>query len=67
MTVLGQMLRQDGLEEGLEKGLERGIKGMIMDYLDEGVSREKICAKLVKIFEITPEKAGEYFERFSNV
>lgn len=61
MTVLGEMLIQDGME----KGIEMGIREMILDNLEEGIGQEKICAKLCRRFGVSEEKALEYFKRFS--
>lgn len=69
MTVLGEMLIQDGIEKGMErgieKGIEKGIREMILDNLEEGIGKEKICAKLCRRFGLTEEKALESFDRYS--
>lgn len=40
-------------------------KAMILDYLEEGFSKEKILAKLQLRFELTEGQAGQYFERYA--
>jgi len=60
MTILGEMIRQDGIEIGLAKG----IKEMILDNLEEGIGESRICEKLCRRFELSPEKAKEYFDMY---
>lgn len=61
MTILGEMLVQDGME----KGIEKGIRALILDYLEDKIPKEQIMKRLQLRFELTEEKAAEYFERFS--
>lgn len=65
MTKLGQMLVDMGIEKGLAQGLEKGIRGMVLDYLEEGISEERICEKLCRRFDLSAEKAKEYFDKYS--
>lgn len=57
-------LFQDGVNQGMERGIEcemeRGIKALILDYKEDGFTRERIIEKLVKIYAITAEKAESY-------
>ena len=53
------------LQEGMEKGIERGIKVMILDNLEEGVSKEKILGKLQKHFGIDLDSAKECYARYA--
>jgi len=78
MTVLGEMIRQDGIEIGRmdgieigrkagikigkEEGLARGIQEMILDNLEEGISENRILEKLCRRFDLSYEKAKEYFD-----
>lgn len=56
MTLLGQMLREDGIEEGLEKGMEKGLeKGeflklitLVMKKMRKGQPPEVIAEDLVE-------------------
>lgn len=61
--------REDGLEEGLEKGIEKGIKkgiaSLVLDYSEEGFSREKILGKLEKRFDLSAEQAKAYYEQYA--
>ena len=41
MTILGQMLFQDGVEKGVKKGLEQGIQALILDNLEEGTAKKR--------------------------
>ncbi len=52
-------------EEGLQKGIQQGIEALILDNLEEHIPRERIIAKLQRRFELSPEKAEMYYERFS--
>lgn len=61
MTILGEMILQDGIEQGIE----RGIKALILDNLEEGIPREKILIKLQKRFDLNEEKAKAYYEQFA--
>ncbi|WP_051208022.1 hypothetical protein [Butyrivibrio sp. AE3006] len=47
------------------QGLEQGIKIYIKDKIDDKVPEEKIIEKLIYNFDISPEKAKEYYERFA--
>lgn len=53
-----------GVELGMEKGMEKGIQAMILDNMEEGVAAERICEKLQRRFELTPEKAREYVDKY---
>jgi len=74
MTVLGEMIRQDGIEigrqlgekNGIEIGLAKGIREMILDNLEEGIGESRICEKLCRRFGVSPEKAKEYFDKYGN-
>ena len=55
---------EQGLEKGLEKGLELGIRNFILDFREEGFSRERIVEKLQRRFELSERSAREYYDRF---
>jgi len=65
MTVLGEMLRQDGVDEGIEKGIEKGIRVLILDNIEEGIPETRILEKLCRRFQLDAQKAKEYYDRFS--
>ena len=51
-----------GEEQGLEQGIQQGIRIFIEDKIEDGVPKETILHKLQKSFELTPEKAEEYYD-----
>lgn len=65
MTVLGEMIRQDGVAEGMAQGIEKGIRKLILDNMEEGISGERICEKLCRRFGLEAEKAKEFFDKYS--
>lgn len=61
MNGLGQSI----LEEGIEEGMKKGIKALIVDNLEEQTPRERIIAKLCRHFQLTQERAEQYYEQFA--
>lgn len=61
MSGLGQSI----LEEGLEQGIEQGIRAMVLDNLEEQISKDKIMNKLQKHFQLDRERAEQYVERYA--
>lgn len=53
------------VERTVEKTNEDTIELLIMDYLEEGKSREQIIQKLIKVFKIDEDKASSYFEKYN--
>ena len=53
------------VERTVEKTNEDTIELLIMDYLEEGKSREQIIQKLIKVFKIDYDKAASYFDKFN--
>ena len=53
------------LEKGRQEGRQEGIQALILDYIEEGFSKEKIILKLQKRFSLTKEQAEEYFYQFN--
>ena len=49
-------------EEGREQGRKEGILAFIEDKLEDGIAEEIICAKLIKHYHLTEEKAKEYIK-----
>ena len=47
--------------QGRQKGVRQGIRGLIADYLEEGVTETRIIEKLQKIFALDEEAARNYF------
>lgn len=52
-------------EQGVQEGIQQGIEALILDNLEENISREKIISKLQRHFELPLEKAEMYYEKFS--
>ncbi len=48
-----------------EEGREEGIQALILDNLEEEISKERILQKLQKHFNLPMEKAENYYERFA--
>lgn len=58
MTLVGQML--------IQEGLEKGIKIFILDNLSESIPQDRILEKLKKNFSLSEEEAHAYFDKYSN-
>ncbi len=50
-------------QKGEQIGIEKGIKILILDYLEEGYTKERI---LQKRFDLTPKQSEQYFQKFKN-
>ncbi len=59
------MTYKEQMDQEFKKGLEQGIKIFIEDKIEDGVSEDDILRKLEKRFILTPEKAKEYYDKFS--
>ena len=57
--------REEGRKEGRKEGREEGIQALILDNLDEGISKERILTKLQKRFSLTKEEASKYYGKFT--
>lgn len=57
MTGLGQSVYEDGIK----KGIQTGIEALILNNIMEGISRERTPASLQKFYDLTEEKAEQYF------
>ena len=57
--------REIYFQDGLEHGLQQGIHKIILDNLEQGTSKERICEKLCRYFSLSPEEARAYFEQYS--
>lgn len=65
MKDWGEELRQEGMEQGIERGMEQGIEAFVLDYLEEGFTRERIIEKLRKRFGLDEGKAEDYFSKYA--
>ena len=72
MEEYGRVQRENGRREGLEAGraegleagrTEGGITTLIQDNLEEGFSKDKILAKLMKRFGLTEEDAARFYDQ----
>lgn len=66
MTLVGQMLMEEGMQKGREEGREEGIRALIQDNIETGISREQIIEKLQKRFHLNEAQSIEYYDRFSD-
>ena len=63
MTLKEQMDQE--YSRGLEEGREEGIRVFILDKLQEGVAKEIITEKLVKLFEMSNDQAIEFIRKYT--
>ena len=61
MTLIGQML----MEEGYQRGMEKGIQVFIQDNVSENVPEQRIIQKLQANFSLMEKDAINYYTRFS--
>ena len=47
-------------QHGIDVGMEQGIKILVLDNLEEGISKERICEKLQIRFGLEKDQAEEY-------
>ena len=52
-------------EEGREQGRMEAIEAIILDNLEEGISKERILIKLQKLFALNQEETEQYYKKFS--
>lgn len=65
MTLVGQMLMDEGYKRGMEKGMEKGIQVFIQDNVSENVPEQRIIQKLQANFSLMEKDAINYYTRFS--
>ena len=65
MTLVGQMLMDEGIQKGREEGREEGLRALIQDNIETGISREQILEELQKRFQLSETQAEEYYNRSS--
>ena len=61
MTLVGQML----MEEGYQRGKEKGIQVFIQDNISENIPKQRIIQKLRANFSLMEEEAINYYTIFS--
>lgn len=65
MTLVGQMLMEEGYQRGMEKGMEKGIQVFIQDNVSENIPKQRIIQKLQANFSLMEKDAINYYTRFS--
>ncbi|MBR1931240.1 MAG: hypothetical protein IJ833_07185 [Lachnospiraceae bacterium] len=55
--------RDEGYASGHEDGYFSGIRDLILSYKEEGLVKEQIMDKLVKIFHLNSDRAAEYYQK----
>ena len=65
MTLVGQMLMDEGYQRGMEKGMEKGIQVFIQDNVSENIPKQRIIQKLQANFSLMEEEAINYYTIFS--
>lgn len=63
MSILGQMIWEDGMEKGVEEGIEKGITALILDNMEEGTPKGRIIEKLSLRFGMGQQAAESFYER----
>ncbi len=53
------------VDEAREEGLEKGISSLVLDYCEEGFSKEKILRKLERRFDLSEKEAKAYYEQYA--
>lgn len=68
MTVLGEMLVNDGLQKGLEKGLaqgfEKGISSLIRTCQNLNATRNITKDNIIKEYDLSEPDAEKYMEKY---
>lgn len=74
MTLVGQMLIEEGMEKGMEKGMQKGMqkamqKGIqifVQDNVSENIPRQRIIEKLKVNFSLSEEEALRCYAAYAN-
>ena len=59
-------IRQEGIGIGIEQGLEQGIRALIINNIQEGISKERTIKSLQKLFGLEQDAAEAYYNDISN-
>ena len=57
---------EQGRMEGWEQGRMDGIRAIILDNLEEGISKDRILIKLQKRFSLTEKQAAQYYQQIAH-
>lgn len=61
MTILGQMLVEDGIEQGIERGI---VKGTVMTCRDFGMEKEKVYEKIMEKYHYSMDRAMQETDKY---
>lgn len=64
MTVLGEMLVNDGLEKGLAQGFEKGISSLIRTCQNLNATRNITKDNIIKEYDLSEPDAEKYMEKY---
>ena len=55
---------KEGIQEGKQEEKENGIKIFIEDKVEDGVPKDKILSKLMKLYVLPEDAAKEYLNKY---
>ena len=64
MTLLGEMLINDGIEQGIERGREQALQVVIEICEELGLTFDQTVEKMETRFDKDPQSAREIVERY---
>lgn len=64
MTVLGEMIWNDGMAQGVERGVAQGVKALVETCKELGLSKEDTLARTENKFDLKNEDAEEYLLKY---
>lgn len=62
--MITERAAQEGLQEGIEQGIQQGFKAFIILCKEFALSREEALSRASSKFDLSPEKAAEYIEKY---
>ena len=63
-----EQIKYEGMREELTKELrEEGIQALILSNLEEEIPENRILIKLQRFFNLTEEKAKQYYDKFTSI
>lgn len=64
MTLLGQMLMEDGIKKGRQEERKQGVNALITTCRELGLNREETSEILKKRFQVSSLSASEYMKEY---
>ena len=58
--------KEQGMAQGIAQGVNQGIRALILNNIEEHISKERSIGNLQKLFGITKEKAEEYYVTYAD-